>query len=381
MNSLVSQSDLFEIPGGVTYLNCAYMSPQLRSVTEAGREGVARKATPWQIGSDDFFSGVETLRERFAALVGGDADGVAVVPSASYGLSLAASNLAPATGGEIVVIEDQFPSNVYPWTDLAARTGGNVVTVTRPDDQDWTAAILDVVGEATSVVAVPPCHWTDGTIVDLRAVSDRTREVGAAFVVDGTQWVGAAAIDVDDLQPDFLVTAAYKWLLGPYSMCLVWVHPRHRQGRPIEFGWVNRDGADDFAGLVDYTDLFRSGARRYDVGETANFVLVPMLTRALDQLLEWGVDRVAATISPLASAVVELAEPLGFVAPPAELRSPHLVGLTLPEGLYPKQLASQMAESSVHVSVRGNVIRVSPHVYNDLGDIDRFAQVLSETVG
>ena len=376
----VSQKGLFDIPDGVTYLNCAYMAPQLRSVTVAGERAAARKARPWLIEPEDFFSGVERLRSTFANLIGGDADGVAVLPSVAYGISLAAAQLEPSPGDEILVLEDQFPSNVYPWRELASRTGANVRTIPRSPGIDWTDCLLAALGKKTAVVAVPGCHWTDGSKVDLARLEPAVREVGAALVVDGTQSVGAVPFEVSSIQPDFLVVAAYKWLLGPYSMAFAWVHPRHREGRPIEYGWSVRAGAEDFAGLVDYTDHFRPGARRYDVGETANFALVPMAQAALDQILTWGVGRIAATCSILTDAIAQAAEELGLEVPAPEARSPHLIGLRLPPGADASDVAAQLKAESVYVSVRGTSIRVSPHLYNDLDDVSRLAKILAASL-
>lgn len=373
---LPDQRDRFDLPDGVAYLNCAYMAPQLRSVTEAGVAAVARKSRPWDIHAADFFDDVEVLRERFATLVGGDADGVAVVASASYGISTAAAQMHPTADSEIVVLAEQFPSNVYPWRELASSTGARIRTVARPADNDWTAALLDAVGERTAVVAVPVCHWTDGTTVDLVQVAAAARQVGAALVVDGTQAVGAVPVDVGEIAPDFLVTAAYKWLLGPYSIGLMWVHPSRRDGTPIEFGWAGRAGSEDFAGLVDYRDDYRPGARRYDVGETANFVLVPMTTAAIDQLLVWGVDRIAATCRRLTDAIADAAGELDLQPPAPAVRSPHFIGLRLPATMEPDAVSERLKAASVHVSLRGDSIRVSPHVYNDLEDVARLAEAL-----
>jgi kynureninase len=122
---LANQRSLFEIPPEIAYLNCAYISPLLRASREAGQAAVARK-------SQDFFSDAETARSLFAELIGGDTDGVAIVPSASYGASIAAANIPVERGQTIVLLEDQFPSNVYPWRDLAERADAAVVTVPRP---------------------------------------------------------------------------------------------------------------------------------------------------------------------------------------------------------------------------------------------------------
>ena len=131
-----SQRDLFEIPEDIVYLNCAYMSPQLRPAREVGEMAVSRKSRPWEITPDAFFEDAEVVRALFARLVGGDADGVAIIPSVSYGISVAAANVSVREGEKIVILEDQFPSNVYEWRGLAERSEGRLITVARPEDFD-----------------------------------------------------------------------------------------------------------------------------------------------------------------------------------------------------------------------------------------------------
>ena len=373
---LPCQRDLFDIPAEVAYLNCSYLAPQLRSVSDAGREAVGRKAAPWAITAADFFEGTEALRARVARLTGGDADGVAIIPSVSYGAGIAAANLKLGVGQEVLVLEDEFPSNRYPWGPPAAAAGARIVTVPRPADHDWTAALLERIGEATGVVAVPNCHWTDGGLVDLVRVGEAARAGGAALVVDVSQSLGARPVDVAAVQPDLLVSVGYKWLLGPYALGYCWIAPQHRGGLPLEQTWLGRSGSEDFAGLVGYTDQYRPGARRFDVGEASNFVLVPMALAALDQVLAWGVEAIAATIAPLAGRIAADAEALGIAVAPAHLRAAHVLGLRLPARAGPG-IAEALAAERVHVSVRGDSLRISPNVYNTTEDLDRLRDVLA----
>jgi selenocysteine lyase/cysteine desulfurase len=377
--TLPTQRPLFDLPDDVTWLNCAYMSPQLRAVTEAGKEAVERKARPWLIRPEDFFTDSETLRGLFAELVGADAEGVALVPSASYGLAVAAANVPVRVGQRLLVLAEEFPSNVYPWRELAERAGGQVVTVGRPADGDWTRALLAELDERTALVAVPHCHWTDGGRVDLVRVGERAREVGAALAVDATQSLGALPLDVAEVQPDFLVAAGYKWMMGPYSLSFLYVAPRFRQGRPIEHNWLMRGGSEDFARLVDYRDDFQPGARRFDVGERSNFVLVPMAKVALRQLLAWGVHETQETLRALTGRVAEGARTLGLEVPPESQRAGHLVGLKR-RGGYAPDVAARLAAHRVYVSVRGDSIRVSPHLYNTAADVDRLLELLAPLV-
>ncbi len=369
------QRELFEIPEGVSYLNCAYMSPQLRAVREVGERAVGRKSSPWEVLPEDFFEDSETARALFAELVGGEVDGVAIIPSVSYGMAVAAANIPVETGQEILILEDQFPSNVYPWRELAKRTGADLVTVPRSADNDWTSRVLDRLNEWCAIVAVPNCHWTDGSLVDLVPVGERAREIGAALVVDVTQSLGAYPLDVKEARPDFLITSSYKWLLGPYGLGFMYVGEAYREGTPIEYNWINRRGSENFSRLVEYEDAFQAGARRFDVGERSNFILLPMVNEALRQILDWGVVNIGETLSDLTARIEDEARNLSMQAVPAKKRAGHMVGVKLgPEA--PEDLAMLLAKENVFVSVRGRALRVSPHLYNTERDVEQLFEVL-----
>jgi selenocysteine lyase/cysteine desulfurase len=355
------------------------MSPQLRSMREIGERAVARKSRPWEITPDDFFEDAEKTRALFGLLVGAEADGIALIPSVSYGMAVAAANVKVKLEENLLILEDQFPSNVYPWRELAAQKGAKLLTVPRPADHDWTSAVLGHLDENIAVVAIPNCHWTDGSLVDLVRVSQRAREVGAALVVDGIQSLGAHPFNVAEVKPDFLVASAYKWLLGPYGVGFLYVGEEYREGVPIEHNWINRRGSEDFSLLVDYQDAFQPGARRYDVGERSNFVLLPMANEALRQILTWGVENVSETIGELTALIEEEANKRGIEAIPAKKRARHMVGLKLGSAIR-KDLAARLTREKIFVSVRGESVRISPHLYSTAEDVDRLFAALVKAV-
>jgi selenocysteine lyase/cysteine desulfurase len=377
--TLPCQRHLFDLPDEVAYLNCAYMGPLSKAVQRAGVDGLSRKARPWKIEPSEFFTPLRKARRLFGQLIGGDAQGVAMVSSVSYGMAIAAANLPLPPAGNIVVLAEQFPSNIYIWRQLARDHNAEVRTVPRPGDDDWTRVVLEAMNDKTAIVAVPHCHWTDGTLVDLRQIGKRARELQAALVVDGCQSIGALPLDVGVVQPDFLVTATYKWLLGPYSHGFLWVAPHWRQGRSIEQNWIARSNAENFAALTSYTDSYAEGARRFDVGEVSNFALLPAAIAALEQTLAWGVDAVQATIEILTRRIADRAQELGLQVAAEDRRAGHLMGLRL-GSRSPEQLAAALKAEKIHVSVRGTSIRVSPHVYNSDQDVDRFLRVLEATL-
>lgn len=375
------QRHLFDIPPDIAYLNCAYISPILNAVREAGVAAAQRKSHPWTIKPIDFFTDAEVGRERFAQLIGAMAEDIALVPATSYGTATAARNLPCRAGQRIIVLHEQFPSNVYPWRELAATRRAELVTLPRPEDDNWTRAILDALDDRVAIAALPHVHWTDGALVDLDRVGVRCREVGAALVVDGTQSVGALPFDVRTIQPDFLVVATYKWLLGPYAAGYLYVAPRWHDGEPLEYNWANRADSTDFARLVDYRDGFQPGARRFDVGERGNIHLVPMANAALNQILEWGVEEIQSTIRARTDRMANRAAGLGIQALPAAQRASHYLGLRFPGGV-PVGLAERLAAEQVYVSVRGrDAMRVTPHLWVNDADEDRLFEVLARVVG
>lgn len=376
--ALPSQRHLFDIPRDVCYLNAAYMTPLSHAVRAAGETAFDARAVPWTVSPEDFFTGPEELRGLFARLINASADDIALVPAVSYGLATAAVNIRLEPGQTILVLAEQFPSNVYAWRRMAEEQGATLVTVADPPDGDHSGALLAAMeeqGERLGLVACPHYHWATGAAVDIKAVGGRCRAVGAAFVLDVTQSLGAAPLDVAEADPDFIACAGYKWLFGPYGLAYLYVAPRHQNGRPLEENWIARLGAEDFTRLVDYEDAYAPGARRFDMGERSSFFLVPMATAALTQILDWGVANIADTLAAMNDRIAGVFAPLGFKPRARRLRGPHLMGLEC-DGAVDNALIEALRANKIFVSVRGNSVRSAPHVYVDDHDLDRLAAVI-----
>ncbi len=381
---LQCQRDRFSLPDDVHYLNGAYMSPLLLSVEEAGIRGIRAKRFPVDITPADFFAGADTARALFASLIhAADPQRVAILPAVSYGIAAAARNTPVQAGQNLVLAEGQFPSNALIWRRLARERGAEVRTIGAPDrtlgrSREWTARILDAIDADTAAVALAPVHWTDGTRFDLAAIGERARAQGAALVIDGTQAVGAMPFDIREAGADALVCAAYKWLLGPYSLAFGWFGPRYDQGIPLEEAWLARAESDDFRNLVTYRDEYRPAAARYDVGGRSNFVLMPMAIAALEQLLEWGVPEMEGYCGRLTAELFESLDELGFEADDEEGRAAHIFGLRAPAGLDNAALKAELDRRAIYVSLRGSAVRVSPNVYNTPADIAALRTALAE---
>lgn len=377
---LPSQRALFDIPEDVAYLNSAYMGPMPKLAVAAGEAGMRAKLQPWTIAPVDFFTESEAVRALFAQLVNATADDIALVPSVSYGMAVAANILPLKAGQTVITLAEQFPSNVYPWIELAKKNDARFIGIPRPADDDWTARVLERIDASTGIVALPHCHWTDGGLLDLVAIGAACRRVGAALCIDATQSMGVMPFDVAAIQPDFLVAGGYKWLLGPYTYGYLYVAKPWQGGMPIEQNWIARKDSENFAGLVDYKSDYQPGARRFDVGERSNFALTPAAKASLDYLLGLGTARIYATLKTRNDAIAERARAeLGLDTVRADRRAGHYLGLRF-GGAVPADLPGKLAAQKIFVSVRGKAMRVTPHVYNTEADIERLFAVLKASL-
>jgi selenocysteine lyase/cysteine desulfurase len=379
MSAIASQRHLFDVPADIAYFNCAYNSPQLIESTNRLLSGVRTKSHPWERTPASFFDDAETVRRLAAGLFGGTIDGYAVIPAASYGLSTAARAVEPClrTRDKILVIAEEFPSNVLPWQRTAQAVGATLMTVPTPGHGNWTQAILDSIDDSVKVVAVSVCHWTNGAYIDLRPIGEACRQVGSVLAVDATQSLGAMPLSIDEIRPDFLVAAGYKWLLCPYGFSLLYVSEQWRNARPLEESWLARRNAEDFASLVRYSDTYMPGARRFDVGEKCTATILPGAIAALEQIEQWSVDKIATSLARINSTIATHLEQLGFVLPGAPQRCPHMLGARWP-GKHMASLVAELKARKIYISQRGDALRFAPHLHVNDHDVNRLLAALDD---
>lgn len=377
------QRQKFNLQRKHAYLNCAYMSPMMKKVEKAGISGIKRKRKPFHISAEDFFEESEILRKRYSDLIDNEEPNrIVIIPSVSYGLANVINNL-PFDDGEILLCDEQFPSNVYPWWRLKEK-GFNVKTVTPTDSQNrgesWNEKLLDAISPQTRVVSIGHIHWSDGTLFQLEKIRSKLDEVGGLLVIDGTQSVGALPFSVKNIRPDALICAGYKWLMGPYSIGLAYYGPAFDKGVPLEENWINRLDSDKFSELVNYQEDYREMSLRYEVGEHSNFILVPMLHQAIKQLIKWSPENIQNyTKELLSDAIVQLSE-WGYRIEDGDFRASHMFGVRLPENVDVEKLKHSLHQHRVSVSIRGDAVRLSPHVYNDEMDVRKLLNAMKEPI-
>ncbi len=376
------QKHLFRIPGEIHYLNCAYMSPLMIPVEEKGIEGMRRKRNPLSIKPEDFFNGVNSVREKFGLMINCDPLQVALMPSVSYGMNSVMTNIPYGKGQHALTISEEFPSCYYAARRWCRTHRTRLKVVARREDipgraEEWNERILDSIGTDTAFLVMASVHWMNGTRFDLETIGARCLETGTKFIVDGSQSVGALPIDVRKCGIDALICAAYKWLMGPYSTTLSFIHQGFNGGLPLEESWMSRPGAERFDRLTDYVEGYKPGAIRFDVGQSSNFISVPMLDEALRQLLEWGIGEIQGYARQLSDPLVRFLLEKGFHVDHESFRAHHLTGLTLPQGSDGDTLIREFQSRNVFVSLRGNNIRISVSVFNTEEDIRELITALT----
>ena len=376
------KKDKFNLQREVVYLNTAYMSPLLKSVEKIGIEALQQKRKPHTIIPNDFFEPVTNLKKVYATLIDTkEFNRIACIPSVSYGIATVTNNITLNSGDEILVVEDQFPSNFYSWKKLADKYDAVIKIIEKPKSEDkitklWNEDILEAISSKTAVVAMCQVHWADGSLFDLKAIRDRTHQNNALLIIDGTQSVGALPFSIEEIQPDALICAAYKWLLGPYSFGFAYFGSYFDNGSPIEESWSNRKGSENFAGLTIYRDEYKDGANRYCMGETANFISVPMATKAVEQIIEWRPSEIQRYCYDISKEAVNELQKLGFTIEDDNYRSHHLIGIRIPDFVNIEMLKQQFKEHNIYLSIRGNYIRVAPHLYNTKNDFTKLTNCI-----
>lgn len=372
---LACQRDEFDIPRDVAYLNAASWSPLPRAVQAAGQAGIALKARPWGITAEHIASQCARARAAAARLINAAPEDVALIPSISYGVAVAGRILPVPAGSRVLVLGDDHSSPVLEWLQHAPAGGYTVETVARPEDGDWTAAVLAAItrpGAAPlALISISSVHWADGGLVDLAAVAQAQRKAGAMLLVDATHHAGVMPLDVQALDPDVLIFPTYKWVLGPYGRSFLYIARRWQGGVPLEqTGSARRRVSSEAKPYM--ADLgFTEGAKRFDMGERDHLMGLQMATAGMELMAEWGHAAISARLAWLTGLLAEGLAGTGVEIPQAHLRAPHVLSLGFPGGMRPG-LIEALAERQVHVAPRLGRMRISPHVYNDEEDVAAF---------
>lgn len=367
--------------GDAIWLNCAHQGPLSRRAVDAVHEAIRWKVLPDHLTSDRFEEVPERLRRALGRLVHAPSEEIVLGNSASYGLHLLANGLPLGRGDEVLLVDGDFPATVLPWLGLERR-GVSIRWLTPGAAGLGAEDLRRAVTEKTRVLCTTWVHSFTGRAIDVDAVGSACREAGVTFVLNAAQALGARPLDVGAAPVDAVTSVGFKWLCGPYGTGFCWIHPHLLRSIDLNRAyWLAMQTADDLAQEGGRPTLRRDlGVRAYDVFGTANFFNFVPLAVAVEELLEHGIDRIAAHDDALVERLVRGLVEIGF-----ELQSPRdasgrstLVLASHPEPARNAPIHRALTAQRIFIAHRRGKLRVSPHLYNGDGDVDRLLESLAE---
>lgn len=351
------------------YLDGANHGPMPRRSLAAVQAALEWKRDPATLDDADYFRLPDRVRAAGAKLLGCAADDVALATGASLGISLAACGMDWRAGDHIVVPSGEFPANDLPWRALAAR--GVKVEFVAPDH------VLESIRPDTRCVAAGHVNFATGRRLDIDSIGARCAEVGAMYVVDASQSVGAMPFDAARARASIVAVAGYKWLLSPYGTGLCYVHPDWvERVRLPTFNWATIVGADDFNNLVGLEPRQRPGAIRFDVPETAAFLHGAAMAESLEFLVGVGPDAIYAHVIALIDRLVAALPERVRVDSPTDGATRSTILRLVPEG-DAAAVHRRLRQQGFALSLRQGGLRVAPGVWNVPADVDRLAAALA----
>jgi selenocysteine lyase/cysteine desulfurase len=353
------------------YLNNASIGPipeRTRRILDAFN---AKRTAPHLLPDRDLFAGLQAARDAAARLVNADTGEIALATNTSYGLNLAARALPLQPGERVVVSDREFPANVYPW--LLLRKQGIDVTLAPCTPEGWPDEdfLLESLRDPkVRVLAVSFVQFSNGYRADLKKLGAAARANGTYLVVDGIQGVGNSVLDVRETPVDILACGGQKWLLSPWGSGFVYVRKELIASlEPAMTGWMAFEGTDDFSRLTEYNPTFRADARRFEM-ITLPYQEFYGFSQSVELLLEIGITRIAE-----AEPVHRWADAHGArVVSPRDERHRSAILCLAPEKAVEAYHAIKRAR--IVCSLREGAIRLSPHFYNTVEEMEKVLEVL-----
>ena len=359
------------------YLNNASVGPLPERTRRVLDEFNRRRAAPFQLPDRELFATLAESRRLAAELIGAIPEEIALTINTGFGLSLAARSL-PLQPGDIVLASDkEFPANVYPWMLLKDR--GVTLELAPTTAEGWPdeAHLLDRLNDPrVKVLAVSLVQFSNGYTVDLARLSAATRASGTYLVIDAIQGLGQLPVDVTRTPVDILACGAQKWLLSPWGSGFVYVRRELvRELSPSVTGWMAFEGTEDFTRLTEYRDTLRGDARRFEL-ITLPYQDFAGMNASLGLLLSVGIQRIAEHLQALHAPVLAWAarHQVHVVSPRGDRGS----GILCVQPPDVGEAFRRLKAARVISSMREGAIRLSPHLYNSIEEMERVVAILGE---
>ena len=360
-----------------TYLNNASIGPIPETTRRCIDAFTAKRTAPYLLPDADLLQILHDARVAAARLINASVCEIGLATNTSHGINLAARSL-PLRKGDIVLLSDkEFPANVYPWLLLREKEMGVEFVATTasgwPDEERLLERLRD---PRVRVLAISFVQFSIGYRANLRRLGNACREHGVFLVVDAIQGLGQLPLDVRNTPIDILACGGQKWLLSPWGSGFVYVREELLQVlEPVVSGWMAFQDTDDFTQLTDYNPTFHPDGRRFEM-VTLPFQDFLGMTESLSILIDLGVERIAAYTRSLRAPLLQCAEAGAFdIVSPTSHESDSAIVCVVPHDL-PAAL-DQLTSANVVCSVREGAIRLSPHCYNTVDEMEKVAEILA----
>ncbi|MCZ6915955.1 MAG: aminotransferase class V-fold PLP-dependent enzyme [Gemmatimonadetes bacterium] len=359
-----------------TYLNNASIGPIPERTRRRIDAFTAKRTAPYLLPDGDLQQILRDARAAAARLLGAHTSEIGLATNTSYGITLAARAL-PLRMGDVVLVPDrEFPANVYPW--LMLRDKGVHVEFAPNTAEGWPDEefLLERLEDPrVRVLAISFVQFSNGYRADLGRLSEACREHDVFLVVDAIQGLGQVPLDVRKVRIDVLACGGQKWLLSPWGAGFVYVRQDLLEViEPVVCGWMAFQGTDDFTRLTDYNPDFHLDGRRLEM-VTLPFQDMAGMIESLTMLMELGVEDITAYTRMLREPLVRCAE-LGEFTITSPLSPEHDSAIVCVAPKEPAEAFHHLKRANVVCSMREGAIRLSPHCYNTVREMERVAAIL-----
>lgn len=367
---------LFAVTDRYRYLNHASAGTLSRPAVDAGIRFLHEHASSGATRFTQWEHEVEVVRGSAGRLLGVPPVDLAFVKNTTEGLSFVANGLDWRPGDRVLVADREFPSTVYPW--LSLRDRGVEVDLLQPVGDGWTLPLErfdeHLRARPAAVVAVSWVQFARGFRVDLQELARLCHGHGALLCVDAIQGLGLVPAALEAWGVDFASTDAYKWMLGPFGIGVLYVAERNRDRlRPLEPGYTSVAHRERY----DHLELvYDDSARRFEGGSLTTEAIVQM-GASIDLLLDTGIEAIWHHVGELTDHLVErlAGTPATVVSDRSPAGRSGVVTFTVGDR-DPSEVVERLLAAGVACSARGDGVRVSPHGYNTLEEVDDLVDAL-----
>ena len=366
---------LFPVTERVNYLNHAAVSPPPTPTINAIQSQLADVSENGSVNFRNWLAVKESARRLVATMLGARPEQIAFMRNTSDGLSTVANGLDWQPGDNLVTFRREFPSNIYPWLRVREALGVEVRMCEERDGRIDLDELIGLIDHQTRIVAVSQVQFASGFRADLERIGRAARAHDALLVVDVIQALGVIPIDVEAELVDVAAAAGHKWLLTPEGVGLLYLSARARERiQPSLVGWVSVPNPDDYA---NFEQGWNRGTLAWETG-TGPTAIIHGFEASLKLLSEVGILKIQAHLEMLTDYLCERLRNTAYqvVSSRRAGEKSQIVCIRHAAGLSSMDLYAHLKQRNIITAPRGDRLRISPHLYNTLEEIDELVKAL-----